>query len=462
MKYLLILLMPLFTFAQTDSVEKRAYHFQQTLVSQVVNTNDPVYVGHNSFVENQMKMSMSSTFYLGFKLSKNTSIYINPDVAGGSGLGGTLGVAGCMNGEIFRVGNPAPAVYFSRCFIRQYIPLKNTAYSYVKPDANQLGEWVPDKRIQISLGKLSLADMFDCNHYSHDPRTRFLNWSLMNSGSYDFASNTKGYTYASVVEYITPKISNRFAVAIMPVYSNGPLSYQRDINGVSLMDMEFDLRKNTYGLNYEIEIPYEIPDISSKNGRLRVLTFLNFVNAGTYTNAIMSPYYKQYPDSFVNNASLALSSVRSMNVKYGFSVNIEQPLGKHSGVFSRISWNDGKTESFCFAEIDQSESFGVVLHGTTWNKNRFADRIELAFACNQISQQHINYLAGGGYGFMLGEPHMRYAPESIFEIQYVIDIDPSPDRDFMISPDIQFIVNPGYDSNRSNLVIFGVRSHIDF
>jgi len=331
----------------TDSVQKFGYHFQQTLVGQSAFADTLTALqkrSHNAFNDPTMKMSMSSTFYLGFKLWKNGSFYINPDVAGGSGLGGTLGVAGYMNGEIFRVGNPAPTVYISRMYIRQYFPLKQGS-SYVVPDANQLGEWVPDSRIQVTIGKLSLADIFDCNHYSHDPRTRFLNWSLMNAGAYDFASNTKGYAYAAVAEYITPTLSFRGGAAVEPQYSNGPLTTKRDISGVTLADMEVNLPNQGYGLNFELEKP--IKQKSGKPAIVRLLGFINRVDAGKYTDAMASPLYKTAPDSFVDNASAALASVRKFNaVKYGFSLNIEKPIGPHAGAFSRISWNDGKTESF--------------------------------------------------------------------------------------------------------------------
>lgn len=439
-----------------DTIQKFGYHFQQTLIGQSAFVKGPDNPGMNSFDDQTMKISMSSTFYLGFRLWKHGSFYINPDIAGGSGLSGTHGVAGYMNGEIFRVGNPAPSFYFSRMYIRQYIPLSKNM-NYVSPDANQLGELVPDKRFQITFGKFSLADLFDNNHYSHDPRTRFINWSLMNAGAYDFASNTKGYTYAVALEYISPYLSIRSAVAIEPTYSNGPLTTKTDINGFPLLDMEVApfSKDQGYGYNFEIEKPFKLK--TGKNLIIRTLGFINYNTAGKYTDAMKSPYYKDSSGVFINNASLSLASVRQPNaLKYGFSLNIEYPVGKHAGIFSRISWNDGKTESFAFAEIDRSESIGIVLHGTAWN--RYHDRIMMAFVSNQISDDHKDYLVGGGYGFMLGEPNMNYGYESIVEIQYVYDLG----KEFLISPDFQYIINPGYDKNRGNISVFGIRTHISF
>ena len=449
------LIAPTITCQQNDTIQKYGYHFQQTLVGQIASTQNLTTenTGRNSFSDQNLKISLSSTFYFGFKLWKNGSFYINPDIAGGAGLGGTVGLAGYVNGEIFRVGNPAPTFYISRAFFRQYIKL-NSEYKYVQPNANQLGEYVPTKRIQITLGKFTLSDMFDNNYYSHDPRTRFLNWSLMNSGSYDFASNTKGYTYGCVLEYITPKFSTRAGLGEMPQYSNGPLNINRT---PGMVDMETSLFRHGYGLNFEIEKPIHL-----KNGKSTIIRFLfysNTANAGKYTDALskIDSYRYANIDTFYNNASNSLASSRTnKTIKYGFSLNIEQPIGKHIGLFSRLSWNNGKTESFAFAEIDRSASIGLVLHGAAYKRDK--DRILIASVINGISKEHQAYLQAGEYGFMLGEPNLIYKPEIVIEFQYVYHLGKS----FFISPDYQLIINPGYDSNRGNVNVFGIRSHIEF
>ena len=441
-------------FAQKrDSVEKFSYHVQQTLVGQSAGYNPPTQsqIGHNTFDDQSLKVSLSSTFYLGHKLWRGASVYVNPDIAGGAGLGGTVGIAGYVNGEIFRVGNPAPTLYISRAFVRQYFAIGDEV-KYVATDQNQLGEWVPTNRVQFTIGKFSMADVFDNNHYSHDPRTRFLNWSLMNAGSYDFPSNTKGYTYGAVIERITPNFSARVGVGMEPQYSNGPLTTNRNSG---MLDMEYGY--NGYGVTAEVEAP--IHQGSGKDATIRILYFVNSVNAGSYADALnkVVAYRKAGIDTFVDNASNTLaSSRRSGALKYGFGINVEKPIGQHAGSFMRLNMNDGQTESFAFAEIDQSASLGFVLHGSAYN--RYHDRIEIAGAVNGISQIHRQYLEAGEYGFMLGEPGMKYGPEYVMEFQYVYDLG----KDFMVSPDFQLIVNPGYDMNRGIIRVVGLRTHIQF
>jgi len=41
-------------------------------------------------------------------------------------------------------------------------------------------------------------------------------------------------------------------------------------------------------------------------------------------------------------------------------VNVEQRIATDIGVFSRLGWNDGKTESWAYTEIDRTASGGIV------------------------------------------------------------------------------------------------------
>jgi high affinity Mn2+ porin len=469
---------------QHDSIEKFSYHVQETLVGQsaIIDNNDPNNLSHNTnvplagntFSDTQTRISLSSTFYLGFRLGKNTTLYFNPDVAGGAGVSGTLGIGGYTNGEIFRVGNPSPSIYVSRLFIRQYISLKESKLEYVETDQNQLGEFVPSKRIQITIGKFSLTDIFDANHYSHDPRTRFLNWSLMNAGAYDFASNTKGYTYGIVIEHINPQFSHRFGVGVEPQFSNGPITTKTSTGKFPLLDMELAISDHQgYGFQYEIEQRFK--QKTGKNTIIRFLSFLNLTQSAKYADAmktrastVSSVDNQGVPNGIpltiipidssgllLNGSDNLVNARRANNVKYGFSLNIEYPVGPHAGTFSRISWNDGKTESFAFAEIDRSESIGVVFHGGLWH--RYHDRLMFAFVSNQLSNDHRDFLIAGGNGFMLS-PIKSYSSEYIFEAQFIYDLG----KDFTISPDLQIVNNPGYDSSRGSLFVFGVRTHINF
>ena len=119
----------------------------------------------------------------GRRLWKGAALYFNPEVAGGSGLSGARGVAGFPNGETFRIGDPAPNLYLARLYLRQTFALGPDT-DVDEDDLNQLAGPRPKHYFALNLGKFSVADFFDQNSYSHDPRTQFLNWSLMSAGAW--------------------------------------------------------------------------------------------------------------------------------------------------------------------------------------------------------------------------------------------------------------------------------------
>ena len=40
--------------------------------------------------------------------------------------------------------------------------------------------------------------------------------------------------------------------------------------------------------------------------------------------------------------------------KYGFGINLEQNLTRQLTAFGRLGWDNGKTESFAYTEVDQT------------------------------------------------------------------------------------------------------------
>ena len=47
-------------------------------------------------------------------------------------------------------------------------------------------------RLTFTIGKFAAVDLFDGNASSHDPRTQFFNWALMDNGAWDHPADAKG------------------------------------------------------------------------------------------------------------------------------------------------------------------------------------------------------------------------------------------------------------------------------
>ena len=189
--------------------ENWSLHFQQTIIQQWHNDLSPRYAGGNSLqARENAKLSLTTTLFLGRRLWKGAAVYFNPEVAGGSGLSGATGIGGAPNGETFRIGDPAPQVYLARLYLRQLWAL-GASEEEDEDDLNQLKGTRPAKYLALNVGKFSIADYFDQNSYSHDPRTQFFNWSLMSAGGWDYPANVRGYTVGAVLEYVQPGLALR-------------------------------------------------------------------------------------------------------------------------------------------------------------------------------------------------------------------------------------------------------------
>jgi high affinity Mn2+ porin len=431
---LLIILSGLFTpaYAQ-DTLTKQpfSFHFQLTAINQSHPAFNAPYSGKNSLQpEAEEALSLTTTLFLGTHLWKGASLYFNPEISGGKGFSSAVGVAGFPNGETFRIGDSAPALYLARLFYRQHIAL-GADVDTVKDDINQVSELVPRKRITFTAGKFAIADMFDNNSYSHDPRTQFMNWSLMSAGAWDYPANTRGYTEGLVIEYITPGWALRFGTVLVPTYANGPTL---DYHYTKAQGDVLEIQKNL--------------SLGKRKGILRVLGFRNVSKASNYRDVING--YINHTDSLD-----VINGKKYGGVKYGFSINGEQELTKDLGLFFRGSWNDGQTATWAFTEIDRSGSIGLNLSGNSWR--RPDDTFGIAAVVNGISAAHRDYLAIGGYGFIIGDGQLNnYKTENILETYYSAKVNNS----FHLSAGYQFIQHPAYNGDRGPVNVFSVRAHI--
>jgi len=278
-----------------------------------------------------------------------------------------------------RVAAATPKPYLARLYITQDIPLGAKRES-VEADGQQVGGSRPERRYSITLGRFTVTDFFDNNRYTHDPRTQFMAWAVMYNGAWDYPADTRGYTWGWVHELHMKRWSLRYASAAEPRTANG-LRFDRRL----LVDrgdvVEGELRATPGG----------------HAGAVRALAYFNHTNSGHYADALqLSP-----PDvAAVHKAG---------TLKYGFGLNVEQELSKEIGVFGRLGWNDGKTQSFAFAVIDRLASAGVSVSGALWKRAK--DTAATALTVTGISGVHGLYLARGGNDFMIGDCALRRGPE---------------------------------------------------
>jgi high affinity Mn2+ porin len=412
-----------------------SFHFQFTGIIQYHPGFHSPYSGANSFqADAEQAYSVTTTAFIARKLWNGGTVYFNPEMAGGEGLSKTLGIAGFPNGETFRIGEPKTEVYVARIFFRQNISLDKDHMVTLEDGVNQVKEQVSTSRISINVGKFGMADFFDQNAVSHDPRSDFMNWALMNNGAYDYAANTRGYTGGMVIEYYRPGWALRGGTALLPEYANGPTL---NFNYVKTNEEVVELEKD-----YSF---HEHP------GAARVLF---------YYNTSKAPAYRTVINDFLNGTDTSLDVIYGKTYggkKFGVGINADQEFSDRLKAFFRAGWNDGKTATWAFAEIDNTGSAGLRYYGI--GRERKADNIGVAVVTNGISKDHRDFLNIGGYGFMIGDgklPH--YARENIAEVFYQIKLF----EKVFATADYQFVINPAYNPDRGPVHLFAARVHVNF
>jgi high affinity Mn2+ porin len=415
-----------------DSSESLSYHFQFTGIQQSHPSFRAAYTGRNSLLPTaENLLSITSTLFLGGRLWNGGEIYLDPELAGGSGFSSTTGIAGFPNGEVYRVDNPTPKVFVARLFVRQNFALGDEMES-VDPDQNQIAGLLPKARLTVTVGKFSLTDVFDDNRYSHDARTQFLNWALWSGAAWDYAADTRGYDWGILTEVRLPSWILNFAAVMVPSSANGPY-FDHDIG-------------RAYSLNLEVVKPYTL---SGLGGRIHAIVFLNHADMGNYRSAI--------DQARLTGSAPDIDRTHRYCSKYGFVVSAEQALGNTAGLFGRFSLNDGRTETWAFTEIDRSFHAGITTHGDAWGRRD--DNAGIAYVVNALSRDHRDYLAQGGYGFLIGDSALNYALEQITEAYYSARLFPS----FSLTFDDQVVLNPAYNRDRGPVVnVISLRGHVEF
>ena len=395
------------------------------------------YSGKNSLSpEAQDATSRVLTLFTGLRLTSTSELLCDIQETAGHGVGEALGVAGFLNLDVVRNPSLGKAPYVARLMWHQMIPIGHTRR--IPNDGRgvySIFEEVPERRIEIRFGKMSLADFFDLNTYGTDSNLQFMNWTVDNNGAFDYAADTRGFTFAAMAEYHHNKhVVVRFAEALMPKVANG-------------IHLDADLGR-ARAENIELELHGSL--MKRPDGVLRVLTFVNHANMGDYRTAVDNFLAGLTPTPEITAHPLTTT------VKYGFGANFEQPLNDWFGLFGRWGWNEGRHESYAYTEVDGTVEVGAFAKGKRWGRKY--DRLGLAYVSNGISRDHQEYLALGGLGFLLGDGRLNYAREDIVETFYTLHVW----RGIYPAVGFQYVAHPGYNKDRGPVVAPALRLHMEF
>jgi high affinity Mn2+ porin len=370
------------------------------------------------------------TAFVGIRPWANAEIWINPEFDQGFGLHNTLGVAGFPSGEAYKFGRTTFYLRLQRLFLRQTINLGG-ATSKVDPDINQLGGAQDDNRLVITVGKFGVTDVFDTNTYAHDPRHDFLNWAIIDAGTFDYAADAWGYTVGASAEWYQGPWTLRLGVFDLSKVPNSE---------------KLDTHFGQFQLISEVERRFSI---SGKKSALKITGFLSRGRMGLYSDALA------LGQSLDEAPSVAL--VRRYRSRPGVSANFQQEVGDGLGVFARAGWARGDVEPYEFADIDTTVSSGVSVSGKHWGRKD--DTLAIGGVIDRITKIHQDYLAAGGLGILIGDGRLPHpSTENILEAYYDLAVSSHLHLTF----DYQFVDNPAYNTDRGPVSIFAARLHAQF
>jgi high affinity Mn2+ porin len=433
--FLILLSVPVYAEDVPDAppvAQHWSIFYQATSIGDYHGSFRSPYAGPFSLASHSERdVSITTTLFLGAKLGGNTQIYVDPEIAGGRGFSAVNGIANFPNGELPRVASATPKPYLARAYFTHDFGFGDDRESFTASE-NQLAGSRPMTRYSITAGRFTVTDFFDDNRYSHDPRTQFMGWATMYNGAWDYPADTRGYTWGWVHELHTKRWSLRYGSAAEPKIANG---------------LHFDRRLlRDRGDMVEGEVRYSP---AGHPGAVRVLGSWLHTDSGSYAEALrLSESTHLAPD--------VTATRQPGRLKYGGGINIEQEITKAVGVFARLGWNDGKTESFAFTAMDRLASGGVSVYGTGWKRPH--DVGATALTVGGISGVHALYLARGGHDFLIGDGALQYGPEYVWESYYNAQLLPG----FFTTIDLQHVTNPAYNQDRGPVWIWSLRLHVEF
>jgi high affinity Mn2+ porin len=406
-----------------------AVHGQTTYVSQYASSFRALYSGPNSLAPNSGRETWDATLYVGRRLWSGAELWFNPEIDQGFGLSNTLGVAGFTSGEAYKVGFTHPYLRVPRAFVRQTVGVSGGTEA-VASDLNQFAGSRTANRIVVTVGKFSVSDLFDTITYAHDPRNDFMNWSLVDAGTWDYAADAWGFTYGAAIEWYQGPWTARAGVFDLSVVPNS---------------VELDHHFDELQVVYELEHRHEL---RGRPGKLAVVGFVSHGRMGRLDDAVtLARQTDTVPDT---------AKVRRDAGRPGVNLNMEQQIVADVGIFGRVGWADGAFETYEFTDIDHTASGGVSVAGARWGRPH--DRFGLATVVNGISNARIAYLNAGGLGVLIGDGQLPHPGlEEILETYYRL-----PLHSWELTTDYQFIVHPAYNRDRGPLSVISARVRKQF
>lgn len=269
---------------------------------------------------------------------------------------------------------------------------------------------VKDQRLELTMGKMDPTALFDANAVANSETSQFVADIFVNNLALEFGGDNNGYGPGLSLGY-------RFT----SIYDKG----KRVVGRVGLFEGDGDFKD-------VMDRPFLIAELDAwvpfygLNGNYRIYAWTN----------------KTKHTDLLNPAD-------DDNDNKGFGLSIDQQVSNDVTLFARYGMQDEDVSRF-----DQVFTIGGQVVGNAWRRSN--DVVGLAYGASHVSDKFkdataqgiladVDYVANASYEHYV-EAYYRYWAN----------------KNLSISPHLQYIVNPGGDEDKDNVLIYGVRMQLTF
>ncbi|MBI5194164.1 MAG: carbohydrate porin [Nitrospirae bacterium] len=291
----------------------------------------------------------------------------------------------------------------------------NDVESFLGDQVHLAEAWYETKFVNdtltLTLGQLDPTVYFDTNNYANNERFQFIANQFGNNTTIEFGGTGNFYGAGFRLTY-----SPMDLIEITVGGLDGDGDYKE------MFDRPFVIA--------EVDLK---PKLAGKEGNYRFYVWQNSL-----------PHYRLDGDgntSFVTtvgNPSVNLPTVLIGDKNSGFGISLDQVLTDNLGLWARLGIQDGNVSQF-----DRHVSGGIQLSGGAFGRKDDVIGVGVGYTLISDTYKKASGLNGN---------------ELYAEAYYNIAVK----EGFYVTPDIQYIANPGGDDNRDSFAVYGARAGVMF
>lgn len=263
-----------------------------------------------------------------------------------------------------------------------------------------------DRRLELTAGKMDPTAIFDTNKVANSENSQFLANIFVNNPALEFGGDSNGYGAGLSTGYRFTSIYDKGLKVIGRFGLFEGDGDFKDIMDRPFIITELDINRPYYGLD----------------GNYR---FYAWTNQRKHTD-LLDPAKDNLPNK-------------------GFGLSIDQKVSDDVTLFARYGLQDKKV-----SRLDQVFTVGGQLIGNSWRRGN--DAIGVAYGASHVSKK-FKAASPGLFGYEASASFEHYI-EAYYKYW--------ANKNLSISPDIQYIVNPGGDGGKDDIFIYGVRAGVAF